>query len=228
MKNTFIFIILIFSFLNLFSQPKLYIEKENITALDTIFPVEYDKYIMLYNKGSENLFISSLGASCGCTSFVLSKDTIPPLDSAELFIKINLSTAEVNKKYYVYFSSNDTLQPRTELDINLYVYRDLISEPKKLPSFSNVESGSLLTYNVSLVNSSDKDIEIQNPISSDISKFEIISIFPDEKIIHKHSKKDYEIKIKLKPVKFILSKLLIPTNSESVPKIEYLVMVNTN
>jgi hypothetical protein len=114
------------------------------------------------------------------------------------------------------------------LDINLYVYRDLISEPKKLPSFSNVESGSLLTYNVSLVNSSDKDIEIQNPISSDISKFEIISIFPDEKIIHKHSKKDYEIKIKLKPVKFILSKLLIPTNSESVPKIEYLVMVNTN
>lgn len=229
MKYIIIIIIIIINLttIMLFSQPNLYLEKENITKLDTIFPIEYEKYIKVFNNGNENLIISSLGVSCGCTSFILDKDTIPPQDSAVLFIKINLSTAEGYKQYHVYFSSNDILNPRTELDINVFIFRDLKSEPKKLPTFSNVESGSVLSYNITLLNSNNSEIEIQYPISEDISKFEVLSIFPNEYIIPSHSSKEYEIKIKLKQGKFILSKLIIPTNSESVPKIEYLVMVNT-
>jgi hypothetical protein len=215
------------SFPNLYSQPKLFMDTENISKTDTIFPVEYEKIIKIYNKGNEKLVISSLAASCGCTSFVLSKDTILPQDSSELYIKINLATAEGDKLYHVYFSTNDTLSSKQALDINLFVYRDLISEPKKLPSFSNVALGSILTYELSLQNLSEKDIEIQNPVSDDNSKYEILSILPNEKIIPKHSKKEYKIKIQVNKKEFILSRMIIPTSSTSVPKLEYTVMIST-
>lgn len=227
MRIYFVILTLLISFQNIYSQPKLYIDTENISKIDTVFPIEYEKFIILYNIGNEKLVISNLGASCGCTSFVLSKDTILPQDSSELYIRINLATAEGNKLYHVYFSTNDTLAPKQALDINLFVYRDLISEPKKLPSFSNVALGSILTYELSLQNLSDMDIEIQNPVSEDNSKYEILSIFPDEKIIPKHSKKAYEIKIQVIKKEFILSKMIIPTNSTSVPKLEYTVMIST-
>jgi len=100
-----------------------------------------------------------------------------------------------------------------------------LSKPQKLPSFSNVETGSIITYNIVLLNSSKQDIEIQNPESADNSSFEVVSLLPLDKIIPKKSSREYEIKIKLSPKKLILSKMIIRTNSKSVPKLEYSVMV---
>jgi len=201
--------------------------EEIVLKTDTIFPSEYEKYVSIYNIGNDDLVISAIYASCGCTTFTISKDTIPPNDSAALFVKINLSTASGDKQNHVYLTSNDPKSPKTDVLLNVFVYRDLLSKPQKLPSFSNVESGSIITYNIVLLNSSKQDIEIQNPESADNSSFEVVSVQPLDNIIPKNSSREYKIKIKLSPKNLILSKMIIRTNSKSVPKLEYTIMVSS-
>jgi len=108
MKYLILLFILVCSSVPIFSKPELYMNEEIGLKTDTIFPSEYEKYVSIYNIGNDDLVISAIYASCGCTTFTISKDTIPPNDSAALFVKINLSTASGDKQNHVYLTSNDT------------------------------------------------------------------------------------------------------------------------
>jgi hypothetical protein len=213
---------------NLYSIPELFIDRENLFRVDTVMPFELEKKIMFYNIGDSDLIIDSLKASCGCTSFKLSKDTIAPRDSSELTLRINLTSVGGNQQYHLYFKSNEPGATKNAVTLNLFVYRDLLSNPKKLPSYFNINNGDTLTYTIALENASNEKIYINNPVVEDDTKLQIIAMLPEEKSIAPHTSKEYEIKLIIKRKGFVVSKLIIPTSSHSVPKLEYSIVTSTN
>lgn len=228
MKKIILIHLLFLFTIEIYTQPKINYNSDIISKIDTVTPILYEKTIGIYNKGNRELIINSIGVSCGCTTHKISKDTIFPNDSAILNLKIDIRTASGNRIYRAIIYSNDSINPKLDIPLNLFVYRDVIATPTKLPMYSNVSANYVLTYNITLNNLSNEELQIQSPIIEDSTKFEIVSINPLDKVIPKNSSREYEIKVLPKRKNSIISKMYIPTNSKIVPKIEYTLMVKTN
>jgi len=118
------------------------------------------------NTGGEELIISRVRASCGCTAIMLSSDHIPPGKSAELKTTFNPTGYEGLVKKDIYIESNDPQRPKTKIvvitevqavvvpvitdretlremiEINLYFSDSqamyLVSERRKIPKTSTL------------------------------------------------------------------------------------------
>jgi len=93
----------------------------------------------LTNDGGEELVISRVRASCGCTATMLSSDRIPPGKSAELKTTFNPSGFEGRTKKSIYIETNDPELPRAKIEVLADV--ETIPAPKAYISNSQWDFG---------------------------------------------------------------------------------------
>ncbi len=81
------------------------------------------------NKGGENLEITGVGASCGCTAAKPEKNVVKAGESTKINVKFNSTGRRGPQKKYIYVKSNDP--EKTELRLLLF---GTVGEPDKTTS----------------------------------------------------------------------------------------------
>ncbi len=139
------------------------------------------------NTGREELIISRVRASCGCTATMLSSDNIKPGQSAELKATFNPTGFNGIVKKDIHIESNDPQLPNTKVTI--------IAEVEPIPSpqafFSNsqwdlglISQGDLPAFTFTIENKGELDLIIDKIDASEYIQYDTgmpLTILPGEK-----------------------------------------------
>jgi hypothetical protein len=87
---------------------------------------------VLKNTGDSDLIITSVRAACGCTATSLSKQSIPPGESADISTKLNLSGRTGTLRKTIRIESNDPATPALELALKGQTADDFDIQPPTL------------------------------------------------------------------------------------------------
>ena len=139
------------------------------------------------NTGRQELIISRVRASCGCTATMLSSDNIPAGKSAELKITFNPTGYNGLVKKSIYIESNDPQLPKAKITIIADV--EPIPSPKAFYSNSQwelglISQGDLPTFSFIIENKGELDLIIDKIDASEFIKYEVgipLNIKPGEK-----------------------------------------------
>lgn len=117
------------------------------------------------NTGREELIISRVRASCGCTATMLSSDNIKPGQSAELKTTFNPTGYNGLVKKDIYLESNDPQLPKTKVTVIAEV--EPIPSPQVFLSNSQwdlglISQGDTPTFTFTIENKGDLDLIIDN------------------------------------------------------------------
>jgi hypothetical protein len=91
-----------------------------------------DHTFMLENAGDSDLIISAIRPACGCTAANMTRQTIPPGESAELSTRLNLvgRTGDIHKSILI--ESNDPANPNLQLALVGKTATDFVIQPSVL------------------------------------------------------------------------------------------------
>jgi hypothetical protein len=149
-------------------QPKLCLpEGKDIYFGDVLNFTPKKKSITIKNSGKDTLILSNVGASCGCTTPILSDDRIPPNDSASLLITLDARRFSGRIEKLVSFNTNDKTEPLVEVKLTANVISILQIEPEYI--FLRATIGSPTGYELKISNLTDKRItfqSIQSPLEN--------------------------------------------------------------
>jgi hypothetical protein len=110
-------IVCVFGVSNLLAEPRIVCDQPTFDfgLRDASEVVEHT--FTLKNSGTTDLFISAIRPACGCTAANLTRQTIPPGESAELSTRLTLAgrSGELHKTILV--ESNDPANPALQLAI---------------------------------------------------------------------------------------------------------------
>lgn len=115
---------------------------------------------VLKNTGDSDLIITSVRAACGCTATALSKQSIPPGDSANVSTKLNLSGRAGALRKTIRIESNDPATPSLELALTGKTADDFDIQPPTLvlrkanptqpaSGFVRIKANDRSTFNIS-------------------------------------------------------------------------------
>lgn len=111
------------------------------------------------NAGTDDLVIDHTRSSCGCTTVVATKKTIPPGSGGTVDVTFNSTESHGAKVKHVYVYSNDPQVPVDTLTIKAFVNWEVDCKPR-IVNFLNVNKGERLSARVSLFNSGEKPVTI--------------------------------------------------------------------
>jgi len=139
------------------------------------------------NTGREELIISRVRSSCGCTATMLSSDNIQPGKSAELKVTFNPTGYNTLVKKDIYIESNDPQLPKAKITIAIEV--EPIPSPKAFLSNSQwdlglVSQGDLPTFAFSIENKGELDLIVDKIDASEYIQYDTeipLTILPGEK-----------------------------------------------
>jgi len=139
------------------------------------------------NTGREELIISRVRSSCGCTATMLSSDNIKPGQSAELQATFNPTGFNGIVKKDIYIESNDPQLPKTKVTINAEV--EPIPSPQAFLSNSQwdlglISQGDLPTFTFTIENKGELDLIIDKIDASEYIQYDTeipLTILPGEK-----------------------------------------------
>lgn len=139
------------------------------------------------NIGREELIISRVRSSCGCTATMLSSDNIQPGKSAELKITFNPTGYNGLVKKDIYIESNDPQLPMAKITVIIKV--EPIPSPKAFLSNSQwdlglISQGDLPTFTFTIENKGDLELIIDKIDASEYIQYDTeipFTILPEEK-----------------------------------------------
>ncbi len=139
------------------------------------------------NIGREELIISRVRASCGCTATMLSSDNIRPGKSAELKVTFNPVGYNGLVKKDIYIESNDPQLPKTKITVIAEV--EPITFPNAFLSNSQwdlglISQGDLPTFTFTIENKGELDLIIDRIDASEYIQYDTeipLTILPGEK-----------------------------------------------
>jgi len=153
------------------------------------------------NTGREELIISRVRASCGCTATMLSSNNIKPGQKAELQVTFNPTGYNGIVKKDITIESNDPQRPKAKVTI--------IAEVEPIPSpqafFSDsqwdlglISQGDLPTFNFTIENKGELDLIINKVDASEYIQYDTeipFTILPGEKqeITFTYNSSQYEL-----------------------------------
>jgi archaellum component FlaG (FlaF/FlaG flagellin family) len=164
----FLINILVFcSAISLFSKPVINftnVDENNMFDWGNVSPKQkiLNATIYIKNTGDDTLKISDVHPACGCTSAPLEKYNIAPGDSSALYLSFNTRgyTGQVTKAITVY--TNDENAPEIYLVIRANIIYPISCLPNRYIIFDNMQVGVSQDREIKLVNTTDKDIIIEN------------------------------------------------------------------
>jgi len=133
----------------------------------------------VFNSGDEDLVISKVKASCGCTAAQPEKDVLKSGESTKIKVTFNSSRRSGKQKKSVYIFSNDKINPQYKLAFTANIVKKeanpgvsssvesarLVVANKK-HNFGDVAEGKKVDLNVQLKNSGSKLLSIDKVKSS--------------------------------------------------------------
>ena len=139
------------------------------------------------NTGREELIISRVRSSCGCTATMLSSDNIQPGKSAELKVTFNPTGYNTLVKKDIYIESNDPQLSKAKITIAIEV--EPIPSPQAFLSNSQwdlglISQGDLPTFAFTIENKGELDLIIDKIDASEYIQYDTempLTILPGEK-----------------------------------------------
>lgn len=127
------------------------------------------------NTGREELIISRVRSSCGCTATMLSSDNIQPGKSAELKVTFNPTGYNTLVKKDIYIESNDPQLPKAKITIAIEV--EPIPSPQAFLSNSQwdlglISQGDLPTFAFSIENKGELDLIVDKIDASEYIQYD--------------------------------------------------------
>ncbi len=158
----------------LFSQAKVLIPGGTDFDFGDVFTGAVAKRsVTIQNTGDENLTITSVSTSCGCTATMLSKEIIPPGDSGKLEISFDSKkfTGKVEKA--VTFDTNDPDQKRVRIIFHANISRIIETSLDRIV-YNVIKVGADMVQEVTITNVSNEPLKITSVKSdSDVMKVQI-------------------------------------------------------
>ncbi len=221
MRQLFLIIILSVSLSAIFchAQPKLEIVGGDTYDWKTVTPKQspLSAKIKLKNSGNQNLFISNVRPTCGCTIAQLESQDIKPGEETSLDIKLNFSNKPGPLVKTVFIYSNDPKSPEMNLYLKALIHVDIEIAPVAYFVFDDLKVGKESVAKVRLINHTDKKIVF----SEFRMKPEIVDVNLSKEIVLK-PEEGYDIIIHVKPEKrgYFGCQLTMKTSNPNYPTLE--------
>jgi hypothetical protein len=116
--------------------------------------------IKVKNEGNENLIITNVKPSCGCTATKLAKDTLKSGETTTVDVSLNVGGGTGVLQKTVLFESNDPDRKKFWYKISCNVIRDLIFKPAQHLAFKEPRVGEEAVATMSVKNNSQKTIRL--------------------------------------------------------------------
>ncbi len=146
-----------------FAQPKLEIVGGPVVNWGTVNSKQspLKAKVKIVNTGNEELKISKVRPSCGCTATLLDKDLLKPGDTATIDVSLNIRGRSGSVTKTVTISSNDPKQPRKVLYLKAVV-RDPVTISPRYFAFGSMEVGKPARAQVKVQNNTKEDITLSD------------------------------------------------------------------
>jgi len=118
---------------------------------------------IITNKGTEDLFIERVWASCGCVQVSIFTTRILPGKSAELHTIFNTAGYVGMLEKIIYIKSNDPEEPEKKIKVKVdveYQFKPKINTPSTEWNMGLVSQGDILNLSFSIENQGDADLII--------------------------------------------------------------------
>ena len=149
---------------------------------------------IITNKGTEDLFIERVWASCGCVQTSISTNRILPGKSAELQAIFNTAGYVGMLEKIIYIKSNDSEEPEKKIKVKVdieYQFKPKINTPATEWNMGLISQGDILNLSFTIENQGDADliidkidtyehIQVNNALPLKIlpkEKFELVLIY---------------------------------------------------
>jgi Protein of unknown function (DUF1573) len=221
MRRLFLFLLIIPLFVSAQSGPKLEIEGgENINTGSHLRGKEVHYDIKFKNVGDEDLKITSVSTSCGCSSALVSADLLKPGESGKIDFMFNgLGMGTVQKN--VMIQTNEAVTPFHTIAMTMTMIEPVTLTPQSIITEGKV--GEELTKTAVLTNTMDKQLEITDITSNS----PVIKITSDKNSLATGEAASLSIIIKIYEESEINAAVIIKT-SEGEFQIPVLVEVKPN
>lgn len=167
------------------------------------------------NAGSEELIISKIDSTCGCTAAVATEERIPPGGKGEITVAFDSAGRTGSQRQTVYIHSNDPITPVVQLQVTGVVRPARLLFSPDCVSFGEVRRGEAARREIFVPKSDVREVEIQK-VSSHSPYFRTA-------VAQKPDKSGQVVTISLAsnaPVGEIKSEIAILTNHPKDPKVE--------
>jgi hypothetical protein len=155
------------------AQPKIQIVGGTNFDLGDISSLSTVKHtITVRNIGTDTLELSQIGASCGCTSTLMTSDQIAPGDSGFLAITFDPRRFSGKVKKLVSMVTNDTTQRDIQIFFTANIFKILEFDPEYL--FLRGVKDSTLTGSLTIQNVSDTTVSVH--VSAPGSNYVSVSV----------------------------------------------------
>jgi len=201
------------------AQPKLHIVGGDKVDWGKVTPKEspLQKKVEIKNTGDQELHITNVKPSCGCTTAPLEKDKLKPGEST--FINLTFKVGNnpgVNTKT-VRISSNDPATPEKTFRISAELVKNLVVSPTEYLAFNEMQVGKQATSAVTIKNTSNKTITLMDP-----------KVTPSDLTVNLKGKKtlkpgeSFELKATITPAKtgYLNMKVTIPNDDAETGDME--------
>lgn len=163
-RNFIIILITLITFvINLFSQPKLQIEKGDTVNWGVVkmnnTPVK--ETIKLFNVGKDTLKILSVKPGCGCTTAPLDKKDIEPGGFAKMDISLNLPSKAGKIHKTIAVNTNESEKASKTIHLLVDVFSPLKFFPAQFITLPGMTIGQETTGKIVITNATDTDISIK-------------------------------------------------------------------
>ncbi len=221
MRKLFLFLLFVPLLVSAQAGPKLEIEGgENINTGSHIRGKEVHYDITFKNVGDQDLKITSVSTSCGCSSALASADLLKPGESGKIDFMFNgLSMGTVQKN--VMIQTNETLTPFHTIVMTMKMLEPVTFNPQSIITEGKV--GDELTTTAVLTNSLEKQLDIIELTSNS----PVIKITSDKNSLASGEAASLSIKIKIYEDSEINAAVIVRT-TEGEFQIPVLVEVKQN
>lgn len=221
MRKLFLLLLFVPLLVSAQAGPKLEIEGgENINTGSHIRGKEVHYDITFKNVGDQDLKITSVSTSCGCSSALASADLLKPGESGKIDFMFNgLSMGTVQKN--VMIQTNETLTPFHTIVMTMKMLEPVTFNPQSIITEGKV--GDELTTTAVLTNSLEKQLDIIELTSNS----PVIKITSDKNSLASGKAASLSIKIKIYEDSEINAAVIVRT-TEGEFQIPVLVEVKQN
>ena len=212
-----IFILTLLVLGNLFSQPKLSLNKSEVDLGIIYNGMKKQGKIELKNIGNDTLRIYSVQPSCGCTAVKQPKSILLPFESDVAELEFNSSGYHGKVEKHVNITTNDPLSQNVSIKLIADVKEELESTShSSMIWLGNINLGKTLVQETSLKNISDHRIKIKNFTTSSSS----ISIKIEKKLLNPNDTLTVQVTIKPEKLGYGSDNFTIETDSKNQPRVE--------
>lgn len=147
---------------NAFAKPSLQVDNRSFDFGEVFQGEKVPHVFEFVNAGDEQLIITKVRSSCGCTAVLVSEKVLAPGAKGE--IKANFDSTrfrgDISKTIYVY--SNDPVSPVKQLKIKGKVLEIVAVEPSQV-NFGKIAGDQTLSAQVQLRNQGNEPLKLNAP-----------------------------------------------------------------